>query len=220
MKDAIRCALERLARSRMRPPLGELNREAEIMTRDPDVLLSRIRVPSASMGSATEERRRPRGAFPEAWGLGEDSLRVLYSIVRRARPVLSVETGIANGESSRVILSAIRENGTGALVSYDPSENTGDAVSIDLRASWVRIREKMERDFPDTIDLFLHDSDHSYANMRREFEVARNAMTNGGWLLSDDVDSNYAFIDVCREIGRRPALLVEDRKVFGVLRVR
>ena len=47
------------------------------------------------------------------------------------------------------------------------------------------------------IDVFLHDSDHSYENMTWEFETAYSALGREGLLLSDDVLANDAFSDFC-----------------------
>lgn len=43
------------------------------------------------------------------------------------------------------------------------------------------------------IDLFVHDSLHTYRNMRFEFEAAWPSLRPGGILISDDVDGNAAF---------------------------
>jgi len=39
------------------------------------------------------------------------------------------------------------------------------------------------------IDIFLHDSDHSYHNMTAEFEVAWQRLRPGGFLISDDCNN-------------------------------
>ena len=45
------------------------------------------------------------------------------------------------------------------------------------------------------VNAFLHDSDHSYENMMFEFEAAWPKILTGGFLVSDDVKWNDAFID-------------------------
>ena len=49
------------------------------------------------------------------------------------------------------------------------------------------------------IDIFLHDSDHSYENMLWEFRTAWPYVRKDGLLLSDDITSNAAFRDFCKE---------------------
>ena len=45
------------------------------------------------------------------------------------------------------------------------------------------------------IDIFLHDSDHSYQNMLWEFQTAWTYLKAGGLLLSHNIDYNDAFSD-------------------------
>jgi predicted O-methyltransferase YrrM len=49
------------------------------------------------------------------------------------------------------------------------------------------------------IDIFLHDSDHSYENMMEEFETAWSHLKRGGLLLSHNIDYSDAFPDFCRK---------------------
>ena len=51
------------------------------------------------------------------------------------------------------------------------------------------------------IDIFLHDSEHSYKNMLWEFQTAWTYLKVGGLLLSHNIDSNNAFSDFCRDRG-------------------
>jgi predicted O-methyltransferase YrrM len=54
------------------------------------------------------------------------------------------------------------------------------------------------------IDLFLHDSEHTYHNMMFEFRCAWPHLKSGGILLSDDINWNNAFKDFVKECrGRR-----------------
>jgi hypothetical protein len=43
------------------------------------------------------------------------------------------------------------------------------------------------------IDIFLHDSLHTYRNMKCEFHTVWPKLSAGGILLSDDVELNRAF---------------------------
>jgi hypothetical protein len=61
------------------------------------------------------------------------------------------------------------------------------------------------------VDLFVHDSLHTYRNMRREFEAVWPRLRTGGMILADDVERNRAFDEVRH---RDPALwrVVRDRE--------
>ena len=48
------------------------------------------------------------------------------------------------------------------------------------------------------IDIFFHDSNHSYAHMRWEFQNAWPAIKEGGWLFSDDIYWNLAWTEFAK----------------------
>jgi hypothetical protein len=50
-----------------------------------------------------------------------------------------------------------------------------------------------------SVDIFFHDSDHSYEHMVFEFESTLPYLTKKGILLSDDVDKNEAFSQFTRK---------------------
>lgn len=56
-----------------------------------------------------------------------------------------------------------------------------------------------------TIDLFLHDSFHSYSHMKSELQMVWPYLNSGGLLLADDIFAfgHCAFSDFAREIGRK-----------------
>ncbi len=141
--------------------------------------------------------------------------KFLYFIVRCARPEVMVETGVAHGVSSWTILNAMHKNGMGKLYSidlpnqdlksYNPTniqQSSGWAVPDILRQRWeLRLGPSQEL-LPKLInelkkiDVFFHDSDHSYENMTFEFEAVYAALKTGGLILSDDVHKNAAFSDL------------------------
>ncbi len=77
----------------------------------------------------------------------------------------------------------------------------GWLVPQELRPRWELILGKSSEKLPElleklgSIDIFYHDSDHSYENMMFEFETAWPNILRGGFLLSDDVKRNDAFMD-------------------------
>jgi predicted O-methyltransferase YrrM len=62
-----------------------------------------------------------------------------------------------------------------------------------------------------TADLFVHDSLHTYRNMRREFELVWPRLRTGGVILADDVERNRAFGELRQ---KNPTLwrVVRDRE--------
>jgi hypothetical protein len=74
------------------------------------------------------------------------------------------------------------------------------------------------------IDVFLHDSEHTYETMTGELELAWDALRPDGALVCDNLEASAAFTDFSRRVGRSPLLLPEglrgaaDVPRFGVLR--
>jgi hypothetical protein len=69
-------------------------------------------------------------------------------------------------------------------------------------------------------ELFVHDSDHSYASMRWELETAGEALAPGGWLVADDAGQHRAVADAAARLGAGPLYVEQPGKggVTGVIR--
>lgn len=164
--------------------------------------------------------------FPPEWAQQRDAGLLLYALVRSRRPMVVLETGVADGHSSYVILSALEQNGAGALTSVEVRAGVGAVVPASLRARWaveLLSPQRPKQDFMRIvdglapIDLFHHDSDHRYSWQVFEMVRALSGMRRGAPLIVDDVDASYALIDVARHNGVRPALLLQPTNVVGSL---
>ncbi len=123
-----------------------------------------------------------RTAFSWDFGIGESLGVVLYTICRRHRPNIVVETGVASGVSSSYILCALDQNERGQLYSIDlpgwRGNESGWMVPNYLKHRWSLILGRSSEELMPllqrvvAIDIFLHDSDHSYQNMLWEFQTA------------------------------------------------
>ena len=150
---------------------------------------------------------------------------LLYLAVRALRPKVVVETGVAAGFSSAHILQGLADNGEGHLHSIDlPTLDPHGRVNVDgvsdrvhvgsvgetggvipprLRGRWtLLLGSSTERLAPlldslPELDIFFHDSDHSYANMLAEFELAWPHLRPGGLLVADDIGWGRAFDHFC-----------------------
>jgi predicted O-methyltransferase YrrM len=140
-----------------------------------------------------------------------------YVVTRALRPKLVVETGVCYGVTSAHILQALNANTKGHLHSIDlpplgknADDHVGRLVPQELRSRWSLHRGISGRVLGPllaelgSIDLFIHDSLHTYRTMRDEFALAWPVLRSGGVLISDDVQGNAAFqelasrFDVCR----------------------
>jgi predicted O-methyltransferase YrrM len=115
-----------------------------------------------------------------------------------------VESGGFIGMSSAFILKALADEKLAAskLYSIELSEDCeqGALIPEDLRSShgFVPMRGRIEHflkgnQLPQLIDMFLHDSSHSYQHMLWEFRQFWPRLRDGGLLVSHDVQMNAAF---------------------------
>jgi hypothetical protein len=155
---------------------------------------------------------RPRyGGFPNP--------EIFYILVRKIRPKIVIETGVSFGITSSFILQAMEENEFGTLYSIDlpfqfaTKEEVGMAVPKRLRHRWELILGDSKIELPrllkdlDIIDVFFHDSLHTYEHMMFEFKTAWPKIKKGGYLISDNIDENNSFIDFCKAVKCKPIIL-------------
>jgi Methyltransferase domain len=147
-----------------------------------------------------------RGTFG-GWDDGDARLGwVAWCLARHLQPTRIVETGVARGLTTRVLLEALERNGSGRLWSIDLppllehqfADETGVAVPDRLRERWTLLRGSSRRRLPrlladlGEIDLFVHDSTHTTRNLRFELDHAWPELASDGAVLIDDVEKNFA----------------------------
>ncbi|MDP6666526.1 MAG: class I SAM-dependent methyltransferase [Dehalococcoidia bacterium] len=119
------------------------------------------------------------------WSATTELAATTYALVRLIKPEIVIETGVGAGVSSWTVLHALEENGVGTLVSIDlPTPNTellpevGYLVPRELHHRWDLRTGASQRLLPQAleefveIDIFQHDSRHSYSNQLREYRDA------------------------------------------------
>jgi len=158
---------------------------------------------------------------------GDISLgRLCYCTTRAICPETVVETGVCYGVTSSFILQALQCNAKGHLYSIDlpPLHHSADGVvgrliPESLRNRWTLHRGSSRRLLGpllkslDSIGLFVHDSLHTYRNMKMEMNLAWSAMCPGGVLIADDVQGNRAFQEISESENATCAIvLAEERK--------
>lgn len=158
---------------------------------------------SSEFFSWTQSRRRALADFQGPYRFGSTGVwdcEALYYLVRALKPRTVVETGVCYGASTSYILEALSRNGGGHLHSIDlgntPAEPPNDFfVHPSHRALWSLIIGDSRQELPrlldrlGRIDLFHHDSLHTYEHMTWEFETAFPHLNPGGALSSDDVNT-------------------------------
>lgn len=205
---------------------ADRDRPAFSPTDHPEHLCSVAEALRDAFGVGAGELRRARAGvrLPPApdgavWGGGRDILDLVGSVVLLRRPSIVLETGVAMGFTTAVILAALEDNGAGELHSIDlpplqvdPAAFVGEVVPEPLRGRWTLhvgpsrtlLGPLARRLAP--IDVFVHDSDHSYAAQHEEYLRVWPHLAPGGCLISDDV-SNPAFVEFAGQVAERPYLM-------------
>jgi predicted O-methyltransferase YrrM len=138
-----------------------------------------------------------------ATGLGR-SAWVLHGLVRSLRPESCVEIGSAQGWSTCHIALALKENSAGRLYAIDPHTQTtwNDAGPTDTYAiiqdnlhkcgvaQYVAIvratSEAAAQEWTQPIDFLFVDGDHSYAGVKRDWELFSPFLTEFGVAVFHD----------------------------------
>ena len=163
----------------------------------------------ASIGALLTARGWGFGRDTYAWYADGDSslCRAVWCVTLHTRPEAVIETGVAHGVTSRIVLEALGQNDFGHLWSIDlpfPFDErlhgeTGAAVPDECRPRWTYLEGSSKQRLPPLVaevghtEVFIHDSLHTAENTLFEMEQAASAMSAGGVMLVDDIDSHEGF---------------------------
>lgn len=176
---------------------------------------------------------RLNGPFTASHNADLELARFCYAASRVLSPKIVVETGVAYGVTTRFVLQALAQNKQGRLYSLDlppltPNADrfTGLFVPGAVREMWTLHRGASRRHLHKllerlgSVDLFIHDSLHTYANMYWEFQAVWPYLQPGGILIADDVDGHCAFSDFAARVSTSFSAIVAEKSkkaAFGVL---
>jgi predicted O-methyltransferase YrrM len=178
-----------------------------------------------------QRRLEPYKNFPLGGMLSPFRAPIVYVLCRAIKPRIVVETGVASGVSTTFILDALWKNRLGKLYSLDlpppygeqtlflPEGKVGWLVPDELKSKWDLVLGKTSETLTpllyklNRIDMFLHDSEHTYENMMYEMKTAWPFLSPRGILFVDDAKCNTAFSDFCNRV--KP-IYIDYFNEFGV----
>jgi len=231
----LQLAVNKFFRKHVFPPLGSYS--SFTLELEPNLILQKVigkQVTSnienefKSLNEIILERYKEVALpYPSNFRVEYNTSFLIYSLIRLLKPNRVVETGVANGHSTFFILNALMKNGNGSLHSIDIKDNVGGLITEELKQYWnlyvlPRLNEKTLNQYLEKIapvDVFIHDSNHMYYWQMLEYRSFLKNVSDSGFILSDDVDSSYAFIDFCKENKLEPYFLLDARKIFGLTKI-
>ena len=127
-----------------------------------------------------------------------------YALVRATQPAHVVETGTHLGLGSCAIAAALLRNGHGRLTTIDVDPEAGYLIG----GRWASVIERRTGSSIDllaglnNVDIFLHDSLHTYAYESRELAAVERSLSEGAIVLSDNAHDSAALSDWAERAGR------------------
>lgn len=124
-----------------------------------------------------------------------------YCAVRLLKPRVVIESGVQDGLGSSVLLRALERNRAegkgGKLIGIDLVPSSGWLIPAHLRDRFTLVVEDSKTALPciadrETVDLFIHDSNHSYEHELGEYQTIRKALATEGVVLSDNAHGTDA----------------------------
>jgi cephalosporin hydroxylase len=125
---------------------------------------------------------------------------VLFVLIEAEKPRLVIETGIAAGASSNLILNRLNAIESGELISVDITSKVGELVEEKLRDRWnIKVLPKLFKrkaflhilNSNQNATIFLHDSDHSLQWQIFEISSAIKCLPSVKHILVDDVSEEF-----------------------------
>ena len=142
---------------------------------------------------------------------GGGAYPLLYFIVKKYKPLVVIETGVAFGHSSKAFLTAMAENREGRLYSSDlpykgipnSREIIGLLVDTDLKQQWELCTSGDDICVPQIlsslegkVDIFHYDSDKRYQAREDTLSKVRPRLKDNALIIFDDIQDNFHFRDL------------------------
>lgn len=159
----------------------------------------------------------PKSQWIHKWGVGEENAKVLYSLIKKNKPEVIIETGTFEGQGTTVIAKAAHENNNNCriyTIDYD-----GDPTSNKINnQEWQKLKEirnqnliNIKDNYPNCKVIFLdgdsreklkeifttyqetncnffyQDSMHFFTGIKQEWEIVEPYLNNNSIIIFDDL---------------------------------
>ncbi len=161
---------------------------------------------------------------------GGSNIDLIYNITEFTKSKLVLETGVASGYSSLFFLKSLK-NRNGHLVSINlpyPDKNKelfiGEMVNDNLKKFWTLLAGADMDILPKVIkkykqfDIFHYDSDKTYRGKIWTLNKIWPKIKIEGFLICDDIQDNYAFIDFAKKLEIKPDVIKYKNKYIGIIK--
>jgi len=153
--------------------------------------------------------------------------KFLYSYVLLEKPTFSVETGVANGVSTKILMSALEQTG-GILHSFDIDEEASNAYRGTGKWEFHKLPKKSTgKAFQaqiasfQNVDLWIHDSNHGFKWQIFEYRLAiSKLLQTNGILVSDDIDASTAWGFLSKLSPFQFKMFFDSRKMVGFVELK
>lgn len=132
-----------------------------------------------------------------------------YALVRATKPRVVVETGVDRGLGTAVIAAALMRNakeGYPGLVHATDIIPTCGHLFAEPYKSYGRIllgdSVELLKKFPDSVDIFLHDSDHRAEYEWAEFLAIEPRLHPGSIVMSDNSQATSMMLKFAERVGK------------------
>lgn len=159
---------------------------------------------------------------------------LLYFLIRKFKPSIVLETGVASGWTSLAILEALEINGKGHLYSSDfpyfrlenPEKYIGIVVesstlkerwSLDIRGDEFALPNIISLLGDKKINLFHYDSDKSYQGRSFAIKTIKCNLANDCIIIFDDIQDNLHFKDLVEEYSFNYKVVEFQSKYVGII---
>lgn len=120
-----------------------------------------------------------------------------YALIRILKPEVVVETGTDKGMGTMLIAQALKKNGSGVVYTLDNDPYAGSLIDQNYWPNIKRLSgDSVENlNLIKNIDIFIHDSDHSYNHEISEYRAIANNISKSAIIISDNSEFTNALLD-------------------------